>query len=128
MFNKTKLSYYKLGAALSVGLFMGSAGSAHANNFGNIVENLIGSIYTFSGMISAMAYLIAILLMVLGLMKIKDHVENPTQTPLKDGVARLVIGGALIALTIISEAAFETIGQGDAFGPAELKGVSFNVT
>ncbi len=35
MFNKTKLSYYKLGAAMTAGMLASSAGTAEAaNNFG----------------------------------------------------------------------------------------------
>ena len=64
-------------------------------------------------------------------MKIKDHVENPTQTPLKDGAIRLAAGGALFAIPIVSEAMFSTI-EGTAGSTAaevsELNKVSFTVT
>jgi hypothetical protein len=68
-----------------------------------------------------------ILLGVLGVLKIKDHVENPGQTPLKDGAIRLAAGGALFALPIIYEAMFETVGVGQQAQQGQLQGVQFGV-
>lgn len=129
MFKKTKLSYYKLGAVMTTGMLVGSAGSAHAaNNFGSIASNITDSIADLPGLLSALAYMFGILLGVLGVMKIKDHVENPSQTPLKDGAIRLAAGGALFALPIIFEAMSETVaigGAGAGASAAGLQSVSF---
>lgn len=115
MFNKTKLSYYKLGAALTAGVMVGSSSAAFAaNNFSSIASNINTSLVSLPGLISALAYLFGTLLMVLGILKIKDHVENPSQTHLKDGAIRLLAGGALFALPIIMEAAFRTTGSSAA--------------
>ena len=100
---------------MSAGLFAGLvfAGDAHAaNNFGSIGKRIINSIADLPGLLTALSYLFGILLGVLGILKIKDHVENPTQTQLKDGAIRLLAGGALFALPIIFEAMFETLGTG----------------
>jgi len=116
MFNTTKLSYYKLGAAMTVGMLM-SPSLAHAaagNNFGSIAQRITTSVSDLPGLVSALAYLFGVLLAVLGILKIKDHVENPTQTPLKDGAIRLCAGGGLLALPIILEAMFETFGAASA--------------
>ncbi len=104
--------HYALGAALTVGMVAGSS-AAHAaagNNFSNISKNIATGISDIPGLFSALAYLFGIMLAVLGIMKIKDHVENPGQTPLKDGAVRLLAGGALFAIPIVSEAMVETIG------------------
>jgi hypothetical protein len=64
---------------------------------------------------------------VLGVIKIKDHVENPTQTPMKDGAVRLAAGGALFALPIMFEAMSNTIGATNVnTGAATLKQATFN--
>ncbi len=132
MFNKTKLSYYKLGAAMTAGAIVSSATSAHAaNNFSNIAQNITTSIASIPGLLTALAYLFGILLGVLGILKIKDHVENPTQTPLKDGAIRLAAGGALFALPIIFEAMSETLdlgAGGTSSSASQMFSVSFNVT
>ena len=126
--------YYSMGAAFTVGTIM--SGQAHAaagggaNNFGSIAENINTSIASLPGLLTGLSYLFGILLGVLGIMKIKDHVENPTQTPLKDGAIRLAAGGALFALPIIFEAMTETLDEGGTGANAQaatLNAVGFNV-
>lgn len=128
MFTKTKTSYYKLGAAMTAGMLATSGTAQAANNFGSIAGNINTSIASLPGLVSALAYLFGVLLAVLGIMKIKDHVENPTQTPLKDGAIRLAAGGALFAVPIVLEAMSETIdagGTGAGASTAGLQSVSF---
>ena len=112
----------------AIAALMTGAQAAHANNFGNIAENITESIEQLPGLLSAVAYLFGLLLGVLGVMKIKDHVENPANTPLKDGAIRMAAGGALFALPIVYESMMNTIGAtGVGIGPAELNRVVFSV-
>ena len=125
-----KRNYYTMGAAMTLGTLSASS-SAHAaaaNNFSNIALNISDSIQDLPGLLSALAYLFGVLIGVLGILKIKDHVENPTQTPLKDGAIRLAAGGALFALPIIYESMFETIGTGTTVNVAELQRVGLGLT
>ena len=119
-----------MGAAFTVGTIMSGQAHAGANNFGSIAENINTSIASLPGLLTGLSYLFGILLGVLGIMKIKDHVENPTQTPLKDGAIRLAAGGALFALPIIFEAMTETLDEGGTGANAQaatLNAVGFNV-
>ncbi len=121
-------SYYTLGAVMTLGATAGVSADANAaagNNFSKISENITTSIADLPGLLAAMSYLFGILIGVLGVMKIKDHVENPTQTPLKDGAIRLAAGGALFALPILFESMFSTIGDGTTVEAAKLKAVKF---
>jgi len=113
-------------AALIVGMI---SSDAHAgNNFSNIARNINSSIEELPGLLTGVAYMMGLLFGVLGIMKIKDHVENPTQTPIKDGAIRLAAGGALFGLPIVFESMLNTIGTtGTGIGAAELNRVSFNV-
>lgn len=116
---------------MGAGLFavtMMTAGDAHAgNNFSSIGKNIIESIESLPSLLAGLAYMFGILLAVLGIMKIKDHVENPGQTPLKDGSIRLAAGGALFAIPIVSEAMTTTIGSStNAASTASLNAVEFN--
>ena len=123
-----KLSLH-MGAVFTATMVVGMS-DAHANNFGNIAANISTSINQLPGLITGLAYLFGLLLGVLGIMKIKDHVENPGQTPLKDGAIRLAAGGALFALPIIFEAMSQTVDAGGAGAGASaqtLTGVSFAV-
>lgn len=128
---KTARKFYNyLGAAVTTGFITGFSQAAQAqsgNNFNKITGNIQTSISDLPGMISGIAYLLGLLLLVLGILKIKDHVENPTQTALKDGAIRVVAGGALFAVPIMSEAAFNTIGEGEAVTAAQLNKVQFSV-
>ena len=130
MFKKTKTSYYKLGAAMTLGMLATStdANAAAVNNFGSIAGNINTSISSLPGLVAALAYLFGVLLAVLGVLKIKDHVENPTQTPLKDGAIRLLAGGMLFAVPVLLEAMSETLdagGTGSGASSAQLQSVSF---
>lgn len=118
----------QISAALVVGMAMAPEAYAAGNNFGSIASNMTTSIASIPGLLTGASYMIGILIGVLGILKIKDHVENPTQTPLKDGAIRLAAGGALFALPIIYEAMFETLGAGQNATAAALNVVSFNVS
>ncbi len=128
MLKHVKKTYYQAGAAFTMGMM--TTHQAHAqNDFGEIARNITESIADIPGLLTALSYLFGILLGVLGILKIKDHVENPTQTPLKDGAIRLAAGGALFALPIIYEAMFETVGaDGNNASAAQLNAVDFNVS
>lgn len=123
-----KKTYYTMGAAMVLGL-AAAPGAAHAaNDFSKISDNVAKSIQDLPGLLAALSYLFGILLAVLGIMKIKDHVENPSQTPLKDGAIRLLAGGGLFAIPIISEAMFATVGNdGDPAIAAKLNKVDFEM-
>lgn len=126
MFKKLKAPIYKFGAAFTVGFL--AAQDAQANTFNDIAKNVVDGTSDTVGLMSAFAYFMGIVLMVLGLLKIKDHVENPSQTPLKDGFARLLIGGGLFGLTLASEAMFETFGSnGTSAKTAKLSKVELGV-
>ena len=116
----------QMAAAFTAGYMMTTT-TAHANNFSSIASNITTSISSLPSLLSALSYMFGILLGVLGIMKIKDHVENPGQTPMKDGAIRLAAGGALLALPIIFEAMLETSGSGGAAPTtATISTIDFN--
>jgi len=114
---KFKSRFFKLQAAAAVALVAGvqdahaTGSNAAGADFSDIATNIINSIASLPGLLSGVAYMFGILIAVLGILKIKDHVENPGNTPLKDGAIRLAAGGALFALPIVYDAAYTTIGQ-----------------
>jgi hypothetical protein len=56
------------------------------------------------GFVTAICYMLGLLLVVIALVKLKDHVLNPNQTPLSDSMKRFVVGGAFFTLPLITEA------------------------
>ena len=116
----------QMSAAFVAGYMMTST-TANANNFSSVASNIVTSIASLPSLLTALSYMFGILLGVLGIMKIKDHVENPGQTPIKDGAIRLAAGGALLALPIIFEAMTETPGSaGAGASVASVNTIVFN--
>ncbi len=112
----------RMGAGFVAGAML-TASDAYAggNTFSKIGTNVANSIATLPGLLTALSYMLGIVIGVLGVLKIKDHVENPNNTPLKDGAIRLAAGGGLFALPIIYEAMFNTVGSG---AQVALKGLN----
>lgn len=129
MINILKRTSLQISAATVAGYLVstGPAQASSGNNFGKIAENITTSIADVPGLLSGVAYMFGILLGVLGILKIKDHVENPSQTHLKDGAVRLAAGGALFALPMVYDAMQATIGSGGNVQGATLNKVNFGV-
>ncbi len=112
---KIKQKMLLASAATFIGMVSGVEQSfAGGKDFKDIVTNMETSISSIPGLISGVSYMMGILLGVLGILKIKDHVENPGQTPLQQGAIRLAAGGGLFALPIVYEAMRNTIGDDGA--------------
>ncbi len=77
--------------------------------FAGIAENIVSSINTIPGLVAAIAYLLAVYFGVVGIVKVKDHVENPSNTPLKIPVIHFVVGGGLFALPTVMKAVIDAI-------------------
>ncbi|MCB9973121.1 MAG: hypothetical protein H6854_01000 [Rhodospirillales bacterium] len=145
MLNTLKNNGLKFTAALTVALL--SSGSAFAgggggggggggaatlswgatgNDLKEMTEEFIGSTNSLPGLISIVAYISGLSLGVLGVLKLKDHVENPSQTPLKDGAVRLAAGGALLALPFLYEVIVGSLanGTGQASQVIQLQGIN----
>lgn len=95
----------------------------------NILANILDAIEDVPGLITAFAYLGGLCLGVIGLLRLREHVENPEQTPLREGFIRLLIGGALFSLPTVYEAADAAI-RGGGLGlmgniTSILSGVNF---
>lgn len=100
----------KLSAVLTVGVLSSSTAmagtatiAASEEGLKELTENFIENTFNLPGLISIVSYMAGLALGVLGVLKLKDHVENPSQTPLKDGAVRLGAGGALLALPFLYE-------------------------
>ena len=117
-------------AMVAVGLMTGaeSANAAAGKSFNSVAGDIIGGIASLPGLVTGISYMLGVLLAVLGLLKIKDHVENPGNAKLKDGVIYLAIGGALFAVPIITTAMFELIdpaANGKGAATSKVKAVTF---
>ncbi|HRQ60531.1 MAG TPA: hypothetical protein PLO23_03305 [Alphaproteobacteria bacterium] len=93
---------------------MGSvAGGGPDAGINMLLGNVVYSIDLIPALITGVAYLLGLLLAYAAIIKIKEHVENPEQTKIHEGIIRLVVGGALFSLPAIYEAMYTTMTGGD---------------
>jgi len=90
------------------------AGTLPVQSLGQVMGNIIDSVSDLPGLVTGISYLLGLVAGIAGLLKIKEHVENP-QTHIKEGLIRLVVGGMLFALPTIYSASFNTINGGGGF-------------
>ena len=83
-----------------------------ASQIDDISGNIAESTSLLPGLISAFSYLLALIFAITGILKLREHVENPQQVPLRVPVVRFLVGGGLLALPIIYEAMAVTINGG----------------
>lgn len=117
--SKSKMSH-KLAAAVTAGMLMGEASSALAMDATNLVDNIKTSSKGFTDLIGMLGYIGGSGLAVAGIFKLKQHVDNPGQTPLKDGIVRLAAGGGLLSLPMISAVMQGSISEGNGAGGAAI--------
>jgi len=102
--------------ALIVNTINGAVGLGACQGNGQISDvicNVMGASSGLPGLVTALAYLFGIILAVAALFKLKDHVLNPSQTPLSDSLKRFLAGGALFTLPLITEAAQNALTGGN---------------
>jgi len=112
---------HQLAAALTAGMLMSEGTDAFASNttFADVGNNLITASSSLPAMIQTVAYVGGIGLGVAGIFKLKNHVDNPAQAPMKDGLVRLGAGGGLLALPYMTTAMMGSINNGTNTGVTE---------
>ncbi|MBK6896153.1 MAG: hypothetical protein IPH06_06145 [Alphaproteobacteria bacterium] len=101
------VTFFNSASAL-LGLFTGLGGM----NFNSLLSYIVAETQLLPGLITAVAYLLGLLMGVIGILKLKDHVEDPARVSLKEGVINLIIGGAMFGLPAVFEAMWNTVGGG----------------
>lgn len=112
----TKLRALAVGAALT-GVFLVSTSnialaqqsledySTEVSQKTNVIVDIVAYV----------SYIAGATLSALGITDLKKHVENPSQTPMKNGLAKLGFGGILLGLPYVSGVMLETMsGEGQA--------------
>lgn len=134
MFKTIHHKTLQISAGFTAGL-LGTTSDAHAantctsgNNFNCIAENILSSADQLPGLLTGLSYMLGVLLGTMGVLKIKDHVEAPQQTSMKEGIIRLIVGGGLFSLPIVYEAMSNSVGDTTAVVQAPtLNKAGFNI-
>lgn len=106
--------FRKLAAAMTTGYLMAESAPAFATatTIRDMSNNIVTSAGSFQNLISTVCWIGGSGLGVAGIFKLKQHVDNPGQTPMKDGLIRIGCGGGLLAFPFIQNAMQGTIANG----------------
>lgn len=74
------------------------SGVAAGGTIGRVICNSFLQTNYLPGFLTAISYLLGLIMGVWGVFKLRDHALNPTQTTLWDGLSRFLAGGAFFAL------------------------------
>jgi hypothetical protein len=98
---------------LTVGLMLGTAAvvllglpaeafANGANNLGTVTDKMTSGIQNMPKLINYASYTGGAAFGVAGILKLKQHVDNPGSVAMKDGVMRLAAAGGLLALPVMT--------------------------
>lgn len=107
MLHRLNSAYIRLAAGLSAAVLVAGPAAAQTNgtDVQAIAHNMSDQLSAVPQTLSWMAYLCGVGLGMAGVFKLRQHVDNPTQVSVKDGLIRLGAGGALVALPVMLSAA-----------------------
>ncbi|PZQ49140.1 MAG: hypothetical protein DI551_00370 [Micavibrio aeruginosavorus] len=115
---KSKNFIYFLGV-MALALFGAAAPSlaqeaANGDTLGGVINNVTTDLkMTLPGVFSGFSYLMGLILGYQGIVKLKDHIENPNQVPQLDPIKRFIAGGAFFAMPYVADVLRQTIEGGD---------------
>lgn len=95
-------------AILSAALVAALTNPAHAISLGEMAEEAGEDLELLPFFISVIFYILGLVIAGFGLLRLKRHVDHPSQTTLASGIVALAIGAALIATPSIIDAIGET--------------------
>lgn len=91
-------------------------GRSGGDTLGGVISSLLSSTNRVPGLFKGFSYLIGIFFGFWGIMKLKDHVESPNNTPIWDPVKRFIAGGSFFALPTVMGAAITSLTGGEGEG------------
>lgn len=115
---RSKLSH-KLAAAATAGVLMANsadafaAGGASNADLTTASKNIVIAVSGTVALISTLAYIAGAGLALAGIFKLKQHVDNPAQAPMKDALIRLACGGMFLALPFMMRIMQGSISNGE---------------
>ncbi len=89
---------------------LGLASEAQAaTTVADVINNVQSSFSNFPNLLSLIAYVSGIFMAAWGTFKFKDHVDNPRETKLSEGVKRFLAGGFFFSLPAMTSVAANTL-------------------
>lgn len=69
-------------------------------DIGGVLDNLRTSIERVPNILTTIAFIAGLMMAIWGVLRLKEHVDNPNQIPISDGIKRLIAGGAFLGLPV----------------------------
>lgn len=92
-----------------ISAFVWGSTDVQAQSLGDVIFNTVNSGNELPFLLAGITYMVGLTLGVMGIIKLYEHVNDPRQTQLSEGIKRLLAGGALLGLPIVVEAAWRTV-------------------
>jgi hypothetical protein len=101
MIKKNEKIFYLLGlVALTVAL----PSIAHATTLGSVINRVTGDVtITIPGVFAGFSYMMGLIMGFTGIMKLKEHVENPNQVQFLEPIKRFIAGGMFFCLPYVAD-------------------------
>ena len=94
--------------------FVAGAGPLHS--IGDVICNALRGSSMIPILLGALSYLFGLFLVVMGIIKTREHVEDPRSVPIWEPIKRFAAGGMFLALPIMTEGALSLVTGGGAGG------------
>lgn len=134
------MQHFKLitifGGVLIAGLLSSdpAAAAAASATLGSVINNIVDSSDGVPGLFSGFSYLCGLVLGILGILKLKDHVESPNQVQIWDPIKRFLAGGAFFSLpymmsvvqTTITKNAGDTLAANNNYNTGSVSGTGLD--
>ena len=78
-----------------------ATGGGAAGQVSEVICHVMASTMAMPRFLGAISYFIGLVLGVWAILKIRDHVNNPAQVALSEGISRLIAAGAFFALPVV---------------------------
>ncbi len=116
-----------MSAAIMTGAMTGFSSDALATSaFNTYTKDLSNNVAGgWINTVTNVSLLGGVALAALGVVNLKQHVENPGQTAMKNGLAKLGFGGILMALGPVMEMIQDTAGTGGTLGTGQITAPTF---
>ncbi len=96
--------------------------SSSGTSLNDVTRNVTGVMDGVPGLLSSLSYIIGMGMAFVGALRVKDHYDNPTQTPLRDGTIQLITGVSLFLIPLIFELVQNTMAVSETVvGPSQLE-------
>ena len=126
MIKQLKTKYAMMLASGTAMMLTPSAGHA-VNDLEGLTKQVGEQTSNIPTFINIICYIFGVALVALGIVKLKQHIEQPTQAPIKDGIARIAFGALLLALPFVLGLALQTMTGQNSGGTANgLGSITFS--